>query len=164
MGAGRALSESFWSFFQTAHTCPPHHPKEKGLSGTCCYKQILATLQFWETKRIFFFMKTPSLALLSLGTRRKKFPKVKNKNTSFIQCSWSDISMTGKCELCERERQTCTQTSSPRGGNSGAPGVWQGNPPGKALCSSLFLKARLYFGLWNEKLHQKRCLIFVNYP
>ena len=73
------LLESSWEFFQTTHPCPPHQPKEQGLSGSCWYKQILRpvldSLQFGETQEnffFFFFSQRLSPALLSLGARKKK--------------------------------------------------------------------------------------------
>lgn len=80
--------------------------------------------------------------LLSLGTRRKKNSKVKNKNTSFSQCIWSDIAMTGKCELCEGGRvQHTDRLSSKRELQSsrrlkGAPPVY----PGEAWWVRMSLK------------------------
>lgn len=87
---------------------PSLPPQKKGTEWQQLYKNILRPvldgLQLRETQENFFVMKTHSPALLSLGTRRKKISKVKNKNISFVHCSWSDIAMTGKCKLCERGR------------------------------------------------------------
>lgn len=75
--------------------------------------------------------------------------------------------MTGKCKLCERGRvrHAHRQALLISKWESRAPGVCRETPthPAKALCCLHVLKARLYFGFWNEKLHRKRCLIFINY-
>lgn len=76
-------------------------------------------------------MKTHSPAFLSLGSRRKKNSKGQNENTSFTQGSWSDMPMTGKCELCERGRGRHARRRAPV--RAGAPEL---QAPGRRLRST----------------------------
>jgi hypothetical protein len=75
--------------------------------------------------------------------------------------------MTGKCELCERRqvqhahRQALSKLELQGSRRlERSPSIH----PGKAWCCSYVLKATPYFGVWHVKLHQKKCLIFINYP
>lgn len=74
--------------------------------------------------------------------------------------------MMGKCELCEggrvshAGRQALLNAGTPE---PQASGTHQAPSPTRGSLVPLHvLKASLYFGSWNEKSHQKKCLIFIN--
>ena len=156
------LLESSWEFFQTTHPCPPHQCKEQGLSGSCWYKQILRpvldSLQFGETQEIFFFFFPQRLspALLSLGAReKKKFQRSKIKilvsyNAAGVTVRWQEnVNYVGEGES-DGHTDKLLQVGAPELQVSGRK---PSTHPAQAFCCLHVLKAKLYFGFWDEKLH-----------
>ena len=148
------LLESSWEFFQTTHPCPPHQPKEQGLSGSCWYKQILRpvldSLQFGETQENFFFSQRLSPALLSLGARKKKkkFQKSKIKilvlyNAAGVTLRWQEnVNYVGEGEA-DTHTDKLLQVGTPELQVSGRK---PSTHPMQAFCCLHVLKARLYSG------------------